>query len=330
MRKSPPTRDGSISCGVVERITRKMIERHPHVFGSAVAHTAADVSQHWDAAKNKEKPRDSLLDGIPLALPQLARAAKLSKKAARVGYDFPDRAMLFDKLREELAELASELFPDGIIPQVSARVETAARPRCADRLIPPQRARVEDELGDLLFVVANIARRWKIDPEEALRRSNAKFERRFRYIEQQLAAQNRTLADATLDRNGRALSAGQTAGERHESVGVRGLLRSRGRTQFAPFKPTSLLPHPEKEIAVADVGNADDQHPHPAVGPVHDARRNVDDRALAEPRARRRRATPSPRLQARSTARSQSRGNAAVPRRCRPRVPRPRRPCPAG
>src|SRR3984957_9378672 len=182
---------------VVERITKKMIERHPHVFGSAVAHTAADGSQHWDAAKKREKARDGLLDGIPLALPQLARAAKLSKKAARVGYDFPERTMLFDKLREELAELAGELFPDGEIPQVSAHVEAEPVP---DTPIddPARRARVEDELGDLLFVVANIARRWKIDPEEALRRSNAKFERRFRYIEQQLAAQNRTLADGTL------------------------------------------------------------------------------------------------------------------------------------
>jgi tetrapyrrole methylase family protein / MazG family protein len=182
---------------VVERITRKMIARHPHVFGTAVAHTAADVTQHWDAAKKREKSRDSLLDGIPLALPQLARAAKLSKKVARVGYDFPDRAMLFDKLREELAELAGELFPDGIIPDAPAHVQAAP---VADVPIddPARQARVEGEIGDLLFVMANIARRWKIDSEEALRKSNAKFERRFRYIEEQLAAQNRTLADASL------------------------------------------------------------------------------------------------------------------------------------
>src|SRR5580692_10059180 len=96
---------------VVEGITRKMIHRHPHVFGTAVANTVADVAQHWHAAKDKEKLRDSALDGIPLPLPQLARAVKLSKKAARVGYDFPNRAMLFDKLREEVAELAGELFP---------------------------------------------------------------------------------------------------------------------------------------------------------------------------------------------------------------------------
>jgi uncharacterized protein YabN with tetrapyrrole methylase and pyrophosphatase domain len=182
---------------VVERITQKMIHRHPHVFGTAVANSVADVSHHWHEAKNKEKTRDSVLDGIPVPLPQLARAVKLSKKAARVGYDFPDRAMLFDKLREEVAELAGELFPGGAIPQVPATVEADVVPDAP--IDDPQRqARVEDELGDILFVIANIARRWKINPEEALRRSNAKFERRFRYIERQLAAQNRTLADATL------------------------------------------------------------------------------------------------------------------------------------
>jgi tetrapyrrole methylase family protein / MazG family protein len=182
---------------VVERITQKMIHRHPHVFGTAVANTVADVSHHWHEAKSKEKTRDSVFDGIPAALPQLARAVKLAKKAARVGYDFPDRAMLFDKLREELAELGRELFPDGTIPQVAATVDAQVIP---DAPIddPALQSRVEDELGDILFVIANIARRWKINPEEALRRSNAKFERRFRYIEAQLAAQNRKPSDATL------------------------------------------------------------------------------------------------------------------------------------
>jgi len=182
---------------VVEGITQKMIHRHPHVFGTAVANSVDDVSQHWHAAKNKEKPRDSVLDGIPVTLPQLARAVKLSKKAARVGYDFPDRAMLFDKLREEVVELARELFPEGAIPDVPANVDAPVIP---DAPIddPERQSRVEDELGDILFVIANIARRWKINPEEALRRSNAKFERRVRYIEEQLAGQNRTLADATL------------------------------------------------------------------------------------------------------------------------------------
>ena len=105
--------------------------------------------------------------------------------------------MLFDKLREEIAELGRELFPDGMIPQVAATVDAQVIP---DAPIddPAQQSRVEDELGDMLFVIANIARRWKINPEEALRRSNAKFERRFRYIEAQLAAQNRKPSDATL------------------------------------------------------------------------------------------------------------------------------------
>jgi tetrapyrrole methylase family protein / MazG family protein len=182
---------------VVERITQKMIHRHPHVFGTAVANTVADVSQHWHEAKSQEKTRDSVLDGIPPALPQLARAVKLAKKAARVGYDFPDRAMLFDKLREEIAELGRELFPDGLIPQIAATVDAQVIPD-APIEDPAQQSRVEDELGDILFVIANIARRWKINPEEALRGSNAKFERRVRYIEQQLAAQNRKLSDATL------------------------------------------------------------------------------------------------------------------------------------
>lgn len=127
----------------------------------------------------------------------MARAVKLSKKAARVGYDFPDRAMLFDKLREEVAELAGELFPGGKIPHVAATVNAPSVPDAAID-DPRRQSRVEDELGDILFVIANIARRWKINPEEALRHSNAKFERRFRYIEAQLASQNRTLADATL------------------------------------------------------------------------------------------------------------------------------------
>lgn len=182
---------------VIERITNKMIHRHPHVFGTTIANSVEDVSRHWHEAKSQEKPRDSIFAGIPVALPQLARAVKLSKKAARVGYDFPHRDMLFDKLREEIAELSQELFSDGVIPQISANVED---PTVPDEPIADaaKQACVEEEIGDVLFVVANIARRWKINPEEALRNSNSKFERRVRYIEQQLAAQNRTLAHATL------------------------------------------------------------------------------------------------------------------------------------
>ncbi len=182
---------------VVEGVTRKLIERHPHVFGDAVVENAEDVRRHWERIKQAEKKRASNLDGIPVDLPQLARAARLSRKAAHVGYDFPDRTMLFDKLREEIDELAAELFADGRIPDVAATVEADV---VRDEQIrnPAQRVRVEQELGDVLFVVANIARRWGINPEEALRQSNRKFARRFRYIEQQLAEQGRDIRSATL------------------------------------------------------------------------------------------------------------------------------------
>ena len=182
---------------VIEQITRKMIDRHPHVFGDAHAENAAEVRSHWEQAKHREKQRESIFDGIPTALPALARCARLSKKAAGVGYDWPDRNMLFDKLREELAELQAELFPEQAVPEVAAGVET---PVVEDTpLSDPDRLKyAEEEIGDLLFVVANIARRWGINPEEALRRSNAKFVRRFRAIEQGLATQGRNLSSATL------------------------------------------------------------------------------------------------------------------------------------
>ena len=110
---------------VIDRITAKMIHRHPHVFGEEQAHTANDVLTHWERAKQAEKQRASLLDGIPIELPALAKAARLSKKAARVGYDFPHRAMLFDKLREELAELGEEL---GEVPVIAASVDMVPVP----------------------------------------------------------------------------------------------------------------------------------------------------------------------------------------------------------
>ena len=171
---------------VVDELTRKMIRRHPHVFGDAdAAHSASDVSKHWDRIKQQEKQRESIFDGLPAALPALARAARLSKKAARAGYDFPSRAMLFDKLREELNELAHELFPDGVVPVVPASVDAAVEPDPGPFDVERQE-RIESELGDVLFVLANIARRWHINPEEALRRSNAKFQRRVEYIERRL------------------------------------------------------------------------------------------------------------------------------------------------
>lgn len=182
---------------VVVGLTRKMIARHPHVFGDQTATNAKDVTRHWDRIKQQEKQRTSIFDGLPAALPALARAARIADKAGRSGYDFPTRDMLFDKLREELEELSHELFPNGQAPTVSASVNAPIEhdPPAFDA---ERQKRIEAELGDVLFVVANIARRWHVNPEEALRASNQKFQRRVQYIEDRLREQNRALRDATL------------------------------------------------------------------------------------------------------------------------------------
>lgn len=182
---------------VVDRVTQKLIDRHPHVFGEAEAETAGEVRQQWDRIKQQQTGRKSLFAGLPAELPQLARAARVSAKAARVGYDFPDRRMLFDKLREEVEELAEELFADGQIPDVPATVDWDVQ---HDEPVqdPDRQARIENEIGDILFVIANIARRWQVNPEEALRKSNRKFERRFAHVEQALGERGRSLKEATL------------------------------------------------------------------------------------------------------------------------------------
>ena len=184
---------------VIDMLTRKMISRHPHVFGEEQAETAADVRQHWERVKSAEKEhRVSALDGIPVNLPALAKAARITKKAARVGYDFPHRAMLFDKLREEIEELREELTAEHDLPEIRAAVDMEPVPdvpiQDADR-----RDRIESEIGDVLFVIANIARRWDVNPEEALRRANHKFSNRFRHIEEGLKSQGTTITDASLE-----------------------------------------------------------------------------------------------------------------------------------
>lgn len=140
---------------VAEAICAKMERRHPHIFGDTTAKTAEAVLANWEAIKAAEKPRASVLDDVPLALPALTRAEKLQKRAARTGFDWPDAAGPRAKIAEELAEL-------------DAAGDDDAR---------------ADELGDLLFAVVNLARHLRIDPEAALRKANAKFEARFRAIE---------------------------------------------------------------------------------------------------------------------------------------------------
>lgn len=183
---------------VVRHIADKMVRRHPHVFGDEQAATTEDVRRNWTALKQQEKPtRQSQLEGIPVALPELARAARITSRAAAVGYDFPDRRMLFDKLTEELGELSVELFGSDSVPHVAATVDAV---RVPDEPIqdPATRDRAESELGDVLFVLANIGRRWGINPEEALRKSNAKFSRRFQAIEAAMKTQGQEMKHATL------------------------------------------------------------------------------------------------------------------------------------
>lgn len=155
---------------VVDAISDKMIRRHPHVFGDKDADNADAVRQSWEEIKAQEKAEkgksdgDSLMDDIPLTLPGLSRAVKIQNRAARIQFDWPDIEPVFDKLQEEIAE-----------------VREAIKSGSADAM--------EDEIGDLLFVVANIARHLKIDPEKAVRRTNGKFISRFKHLEA-LAAQS--------------------------------------------------------------------------------------------------------------------------------------------
>ncbi|MGH6870931.1 MAG: nucleoside triphosphate pyrophosphohydrolase [Rhizomicrobium sp.] len=164
---------------VVNAITDKMVRRHPHVFGKAGAIASAEAQTvAWEDHKKKERAARGgagLLDDVPLALPALLRAVKLQKRAATVGFDWDSAARVLEKMVEEAGEI------------VEAQQAGAAREK------------IEDEVGDLLFVAANLARHMKIDPEAALRGANAKFVRRFQFIEKSLAAQGRTPADASLD-----------------------------------------------------------------------------------------------------------------------------------
>lgn len=168
---------------VVDAIARKMIRRHPHVFGTAEERAAGAAPGFWDRIKAQEKGDEastgSLLDEVPTALPALTRAIKLQNKAAKVGFDWPSLSPVLAKLKEELAEL------EDAIAKSAAGSETSARA-------------IDEEFGDLLFVVANLARHLKLDPEASLRAANQKFVRRFRYIEERLAADGRTPSDSDL------------------------------------------------------------------------------------------------------------------------------------
>ncbi|WP_070121550.1 nucleoside triphosphate pyrophosphohydrolase [Bacillus marinisedimentorum] len=162
---------------VILALNSKMIRRHPHVFGEATAENAEEVVENWEAIKKEEKgesPRESLLDGIPKGLPGLYRAYELQKKAAKVGFDWDTSAPVWEKVSEETEEFRAEI--------------QAGNSREAKK-----------EFGDLLFALVNLARYYKIDPEDALRMTNEKFRRRFRFIEESAAEEGKDLADMSLD-----------------------------------------------------------------------------------------------------------------------------------
>lgn len=179
---------------VVEAIHAKMVRRHPHVFGDASAQDSAEVLRNWEAIKAEEKRAagkaestqdSSLLDGVSTKAPALMEAHQLTTKAARVGFDWQNVEQIFAKLHEEVDELKvaiEESEAEGDVAESEFR-----------------QARVREELGDLLFVVTNIARHLKVEPEAALKLTNRKFRRRFRHIERGLAARGQTLDAATLD-----------------------------------------------------------------------------------------------------------------------------------
>jgi tetrapyrrole methylase family protein/MazG family protein/ATP diphosphatase len=155
---------------VAQAIVDKMIRRHPHVFGEAGQRSSGQQVVAWEVIKAQEraaKTRTGVLDDVPAGLPAMTRAVKLTKRAARVGFDWPSTVEVIDKLQEELAELKVEI-------------------EAGDH------AKTREELGDLLFVVANLARKLDVEPEDALRAANAKFIRRFSYIEAALAKDGRT------------------------------------------------------------------------------------------------------------------------------------------
>ena len=175
---------------VTEAIHSKMVRRHPHVFGNEQAADAAEVLRNWEAIKAEEKraagkderaASSSLLDGVSLKTPALMEAHQLSTKAARVGFDWQKIEDIFDKLHEEIDELRAA---------IKSHKETAEK---------TAQAQVREELGDLLFAVTNIARHLQVEPEAALKSTNRKFRRRFRYIEEELKARERTPDAATLE-----------------------------------------------------------------------------------------------------------------------------------
>jgi len=220
---------------VLDRLSNKLVDRHPHVFGEVKADTPAEVLRNWEALKAEEQKKrlevgggkkagqmaeaaagaqsagvqsknaqsngaqstdtQSVLASVSSKMPALLEAHKLSSRAAHVGFDWPEMEGLFEKLAEETAELREELKSAAIKGPSGRGIAGSGKPQ-----IPPeQRERLEDEVGDLFFVLVNIARYLSLDPESALRKTNRKFKRRFQWMEERLRATGRTARQASMD-----------------------------------------------------------------------------------------------------------------------------------
>jgi MazG family protein len=198
---------------VLDRLSTKLIDRHPHVFGEVKADTAAEVKRNWDALKVEERrkrnapeqtaseeaadKKHSILEGVSSAMPSLIEAHKLSSRAAQAGFDWPNIEGLFDKLQEETGELREHLkeFPaPGPRPQGQGVAGSG-------RMVAPEalQAKIEEEVGDLFFVLVNIARYLSVDSESALRKTNRKFKRRFQWMEDRLREKGRSADQASME-----------------------------------------------------------------------------------------------------------------------------------
>jgi len=200
---------------VLERLSTKLVDRHPHVFGDVKAETSGEVLRNWEAIKAKEKEKrlaagggksakgsgdkDSVLANVAAGVPAMLEAAKLSARAAHVGFDWPTLRGIFDKMKEETHELQSriEALPHGL--DRAKGKHGIAGSRASDAASPEQLREVAGEIGDLMFTLVNIARYLGVDPESSLKQTNRKFRRRFQYVESKIKERGSKIEEAPLE-----------------------------------------------------------------------------------------------------------------------------------
>ena len=200
---------------VLDRLSNKLVDRHPHVFGDVKAETSGEVLRNWEALKAIEKQKrlaagggksakasgtpDSVLANVSAGVPAMLEAAKLSARAAHVGFDWPTVRGIFEKMQEETKELQAhiEILPGGLDREKGKHGIAGSRGEQA--AMPQQLREIEGEIGDLMFTLVNLARYLTVDPESALKKTNRKFRRRFQYVESKLKERGSQLETATLD-----------------------------------------------------------------------------------------------------------------------------------